>query len=601
MDSKRFQRLLARTFAAPIIVIGVLAGALLWLNSRQEASISALDTYDRVILESGRVLRLMIDQETGMRGYLLTGDARFLEPYDKAAPTLEDALRTLTRLVADNPAQIGRIQRLHSAYANWQRYSQEMISARQQGGDYQSSERNIAGKALMDDIREQRESFVNEEQRLRDQRVQAVRRDGQIVWAGSVGLAMLLAALLAFITRRQVLKITGSYREALDDAQRRAAELSGTREQLAAVLASMAEGLYQLDTEGRLVYLNPAAERLLGYRLEEIRGQNMHDVVHSRTPDGHGRSWEDCPLVAVVKKGVEYHAPEDYLVRKDGSFLPVETTSSPIVINGKIFGAVLTFRDLTDRKRSERALRSSDKLAATGRIAATLAHEINNPLDAVGNLLYLLKDKPQDRESRELVDTARQELQRVLQITRNMLSMHREAQEPVAVKMTEMLDGVLSLYERKLKLSRIQVERRYDDPGEVLVFPGEVRQVVSNLLGNAVEAMGTRGGKVITHVYLDHERHNSDRPGVRVVIADDGPGIPEEHRKKIFEPFYTTKAEKGTGLGLWISQDIVQKHEGKMSMRSSTNPGRSGTVFSIFLPRKQRLVAALERTFPASA
>ena len=601
MDPKRFQRLLARTFAAPIIVIGFLAGTLLWLNSRQDRLLSAVDHSDQVIMQAGRLLRLVVDQETGMRGYLLTGDSSFLDPYDKSAAHIEDTLQTLTRLVADDSSQLQRIQRLRSLYSQWQQYSRQMIVGRQSGVDFASSEHNLVGKALMDNIRETREEFVNEEQHLRDARVAAVRRDGRIVWAASIGLAIALAALLAFITRRQVLEISGSYRAALDEVQKHADEVSGTREQLAAVLASMAEGLYQLDTEGRLVYLNPAGERLLGYRLEEIRGKNMHDVVHSHTPDGHGRTWEDCPLLAVVKKGVPYHAPEDHLVRKDGSFLPVETSSSPIVIKGQVIGAVLTFRDLTDRKRSERALRASDKLAATGRIAATLAHEINNPLDAVGNLLYLLNQKPHDVEGHELLQTANQELQRVLQITRNMLGMHREAQAPVPVKLTEMLDGILNLYERKLQMSRIRVERRYDDPGEVLVFPGELRQVLSNLFGNAVEAIGTRGGKIVVHVHSDHERHSSRRPGARVVIADDGPGIPEEHRKQIFEPFFTTKAEKGTGIGLWISNDIVQKHEGKMSMRSSTRLGRSGTVFSIFLPRKQSLVAAEGDRFPANA
>jgi PAS domain S-box-containing protein len=603
MNPKRFQRLLARTFAAPIIVIGVLAGTLLWLNSRQARSLNAVDHSDRVILQAGRVLRLIVDQETGMRGYLLTGDPRFLEPYDKSAAPIELTLQQLTQLVADHPAQLQRIQRLRGLYSQWQQYSRDVIAARQSGGDYQSSERSLVGKALMDSLREAREEFVDEEQRLRDARVLAVRRDGQTVWTASIALAIVLAVLLAFITRRQVLEISGSYSAALAEAQKRADEVSRTREQLAAVLASMAEGLYQLDTEGGLVYLNPAGERLLGYRLEEIRGRNMHDVVHSSTPDGHGRAWQDCPLLAVVKKGVSYHAPEDYLVRKDGTFLPVEATSSPIVIKGEVVGAVLTFRDLTDRKRSERALRASDKLAATGRIAATLAHEINNPLDAVGNLLYLLNQKPLDVDGRELLQIANQELQRVLQITRNMLSMHREAQAPVPVKITEMLDGVLHLYERKLQLSRIRVERRFEDPGEVLVFPGEIRQVLSNLLGNAVEAMGTRGGRIIAHVYSDHERQNRDRDGVRVIIADDGPGIPKEHRKEIFEPFFTTKAEKGTGLGLWISQDIVQKHEGKMSMRSSTRVGHSGTIFSIFLPRMKKLVAAEDeaRRYPASA
>lgn len=230
--------------------------------------------------------------------------------------------------------------------------------------------------------------------------------------------------------------------------------------------------------------------------------------------------------------------------------------------------------DVTERKRAEAALRVSEKLAATGRLASTLAHEINNPLAAVTNLIYLLRSNPAlDDLAAQQLAMADSEIRRVSHITRKLLSFHREPVRPVPVELPSILDEVAELYRPKLLEKRLQVKTDHREVQSITAYPGEMRQVFANLVGNAIEAT-PKGGRLWLRV----------TPGangtVRVLIADSGPGIPRENIARIFEPFFTTKGEKGTGLGLWITRDLVSKHGGHIRVRS----GARGTCFVVSLP-----------------
>ncbi len=254
---------------------------------------------------------------------------------------------------------------------------------------------------------------------------------------------------------------------------------------------------------------------------------------------------------------------------------------------GATSGCVITLFDIEERKRTEEYLRRSERLAATGRLAATIAHEINNPLAAVTNLLFLLSaDERLDPALKEYTEVAQAEISRVAHITKQTLAFHRDATIPVRVNLNDLMESVLYLYAQKLKVKRIRVHKEFDFSGDVVGFPNELRQVISNIFENAIEAT-PESGQVRLRVYGSRERFNSQNAGVRIIIADDGAGIQSENAQKIFEPFFTTKGEKGTGLGLWVCQGIVQKHGGFIRMRSSTNPRHCGTVFSIFLPLGQ--------------
>jgi signal transduction histidine kinase len=213
-------------------------------------------------------------------------------------------------------------------------------------------------------------------------------------------------------------------------------------------------------------------------------------------------------------------------------------------------------------------------------------------------LLYLIDQDTQEDSTREFATMASRELVRVTQMTRRMLAFQRESAKPTPVEIREILGTVIELYERKLKTEGVQLEQQIEIDGQVLALPGELRQMFANLVGNAIEAVAPRKGKITLRAYasLDWKSHRS---GIRVVVADNGPGIPADVRPRILEPFFTTKGESGTGLGLWIASDILRKYDGVMKLRTSTQPRCSGTCFSIFLPLQ--IDNAAVRTTPASA
>ncbi len=233
-------------------------------------------------------------------------------------------------------------------------------------------------------------------------------------------------------------------------------------------------------------------------------------------------------------------------------------------------------------------MRRSEQLAATGRMVATIAHEINNPLDALTNLMHLLKQNPSmDEGASELVDLAEREVRRLSNISRQTLAPHRETKFPVVTKLSELLDDVCAMYRPRLQAAKIEVEKHYEIEGEVTIFPSELRQVFTNLITNAIDAIGQKG-----KLSLIIER--ADDPLVVVRVRDSGCGIPQENLKSIFEPFFTTKGEQGTGIGLWVIKGIVDKLGGKVEVETST-VGQTGTTFSIFLPENHRAKMVAEQ------
>jgi len=268
--------------------------------------------------------------------------------------------------------------------------------------------------------------------------------------------------------------------------------------------------------------------------------------------------------------------------RKDGSRVNILLSVSPLRNRkGSVIGASAIASDITSQLRAEDALRRSEKLATAGRLTAAIAHEINNPLEAITNLLYLARRD--STRADEHLEMAEREVQRIADIAQQTLGYVRDFSDARPVKVSPTLEEVLQLYTLKLNSTKIQTKKEFDGDCEVLGFDGELRQLFSNLIVNATDAM-QEGGYLRLRVTAAHEWSGDLRPGVRVVFADNGSGILPEDRARVFEPFYTTKKDSGTGLGLWLSEGIVRKHGGQIRVRSSTHPARCGTVFSIFLP-----------------
>lgn len=254
---------------------------------------------------------------------------------------------------------------------------------------------------------------------------------------------------------------------------------------------------------------------------------------------------------------------------------------------------VLVIEDITEKRKlleQQERLYKVEKMAAAGQLAAAMAHEINNPLSSVTNALYLLqKHANLDESARVFATTAATELARVSRIVKQSLSYYRVGSTPVDLDLGKIVNESLQIFREKIQKAGVELKPKVATGSVLVGFPDELRQVIDNLLLNALEAMPSGGCLSISvHLSFDWKRRANQRSGVRLTIADTGYGIPKQLRLKVFEPFFTTKAEKGTGLGLWILQGIIAKHDGVMSLRSSDAKGKSGTVISIFLPAHSR-------------
>jgi len=240
--------------------------------------------------------------------------------------------------------------------------------------------------------------------------------------------------------------------------------------------------------------------------------------------------------------------------------------------------------DITERKKFQEILRTSDKLAGVGRFAAEIAHEIRNPVEALQGLMYLLKTNPALAESaKRHVQYADSAVAQIAEIANRTLDRFRETPEPVAVRLSALIDDVAALARGKATRKHVKLETRYESEGEVRGFPGELRQVFLNLIGNSLDAVPD-GGKITIHVFPSRNWKRLNQVGIRVVVFDNGSGVPPEARGHVFEPFFTTKGEQGVGIGLWITKGVIEKHNGSIRFRTSTDAHRSGTCFSVFLP-----------------
>lgn len=339
------------------------------------------------------------------------------------------------------------------------------------------------------------------------------------------------------------------------------------------LLELASEAILVRDLNGVVQFWNAGAEALYGWPRHEVLGKPVHQILETESPVDLGRietalmthgRW-DGNLIQQTREGEEVIVASRQVFKKE--------TGSILEIN----------RDITAQMRAEEVLRRTEKLAAMGRVAGIIAHEINNPLEAITNAFYLLRDHPSlDEEARYYAQLGDGELARVCHITKQTLGFYRESQHPVDVSIAGLLDDVLQLQGRQLLVSRITLDKKYSTQGRIRGFPVELRQVFFNLIGNAIQAMPD-GGRLRIRM---GERWNeaTGRADLCITFSDTGGGIDPEHSKHLFEPFFTTKSSKGTGLGLWISKGIIQKYDGSIHFKSISFKGGHMTSFCVILP-----------------
>lgn len=345
---------------------------------------------------------------------------------------------------------------------------------------------------------------------------------------------------------------------------------------LESIVQSSDDAIITKDLNGIIMSWNPAAERIFGYSKREIVGASILNLI----PDDL-RS-EEQTIIEKIQLGERIDHYETVRLNKRGERLDVSLTISPLKdASGKIVGASKVLRTIGERKQMEKNLLQAEKIAATGKMAATIAHEINNPLESVLNLIYLARTNASDADQViTYLKNAEEELLRVAHIAKQTLGYYREHSAAVSVTLSDLVTDTLKIYESKLTAAGIKIQTRFSSSPQIVVRRGEMIQVISNLVTNAMYAMPS-GGTLTTSV---QEVVESDRRGLLLSIEDTGEGIPAENLKKIFEPFFTTRSSTGTGIGLWVTTEFIKGHKGRIDVQSSVDAASHGTRMSIFLP-----------------
>jgi PAS domain S-box-containing protein len=701
MTESSFRQLLLRLAYIPILsLLGVLA--ILGVELREIALLRFVGSQaTTILLQSDRLQKSMIDEETGIRGYLATKSSLFLQPYNEASARFDGELSLLQSTASSNPALTTKIAAISSSYKHFNDVNQILLKGTL------SNQTNVdlltQQKQAMDILRAELAEITSEQSSIREStRIRLTRILGRLpaigIWGG-----VFIAALLLWYGNTLFRAITSAFRQQLYETELR-------RDYLETTLQSIGDAVIVCDPSGKVTLMNSTAAEVTGWTSEQAKGQLLESVfriINERT-----RETVESPVAKVLRVGnVVGLANHTLLVRRDGTEFPIDDSGAPIRDkNNKIVGVVLVFRDVTERKQNEEALRQSnvsrlrlasiidsaddaivskdlngivsswnegacrmfgysademlsqpilrlipeelhyeedeilrkirageridhyetrrtkkngdsvevsvtispirdesgriigaskiardisnrkrverllvqsEKLAATGRMAATIAHEINNPLESLVNLIYLARqDSGPDGKVYDYLLTAENELERVSHIARQTLGFYRDTGSPTEVYLHQLMENVLSVYSSKLLASGITTDKQFHEPRKVLVSKGEILQIFSNIVTNAADAM-RQGGVLSISI---RQIVSSTGDGIQTIIRDSGTGIRQEHLAQVFEPFFTTKDNLGTGIGLWVTKQLVEARGGEISVASSTENGNSGTSLTIFIP-----------------
>ena len=532
----------------------------------------------RVVQELRTTESLVKDAETGQRGYLYTQKLDYLAPYNLAIGQIDPHLDHLTVEIGDNPRQQIQVANLRVLIHQKLAELAQTISLYQSGDAAGAKALVISDKGfnIMESIRslvsqmEQEETRVGELRRTTYQK--SIRITVACIYAASViaalGIILLGLSIIREIERRE----------------RDAAALRQSEEWFRVTLSSIGDGVIATDDQGLVSFLNPVAERLTGTSLAQAKGEKIGDVfpIFSEVTNKPAENPVEKVLASGGVVGLANHTA---LRHREGHLLPIEDSAAPIRDDaGKLIGVVLVFHDASRERSLQEVLRRTEKLATAARLAATVSHEINNPLEAIGNLIFLARNNPNVPDTvTEQLKLAEGELARVSHITRQTLGFYRESVSPTSVHLPTLIESVLTLYSNKLQIKQIQIQLALEDCPTITGLAGEIQQLVSNIISNAIDAVPVKGTLKIDASPVKAADSNL----VRLDIEDDGPGIAPENLKRIFDPFFTTKKDVGTGLGLWVCKEIAERHGGSIQVQSKNENGSRGAIFTVLLPYEE--------------
>jgi len=543
------------------------------LTAESERSVTTV--HANSLVEAERLALSFEQKVAASRAFLLSAEPVFLGRMQQSREEFYRGHAYLTSSSKTEEAQ-KLLAVIASEERNHQSEMERMIQLRQEGRPVQEVTRFWSGRVqpLRDALRTEFERLVALQRDMLARAEQEARRSSTRV----ITLLILIATIVVVVGSVSYLLAA----RALFKGLRREADLRMTtaegEQRLSALIDSAMDAIVSVDADQRVIIFNRAAERIFGWSAAEVTGKPLDLLIPQRYREAHRQHVSRFGETGASSRTMQSPGTL-YGLRSNGEEFPIEATIAHTAVGGeKIYTVIL--RDITQRLYSEAALIRNEKLATAGLMAGTIAHEINNPLESLSGAVYLLKNETLGDNAARLIDVLEQEVARLTRIAQQTLGFYRETPEAIPVNIRRVLDDIIAFYRRKLEAKQTAVEFGGDASAEILGFPGELRQVFSNLIINAVDAMPV-GGKLSVSIAAT----NGASPGVCVQVRDNGKGIPPHIAERMFQPFFSTKHEKGTGLGLWVSKALVEKHGGNIVFTSSTSDHDHGTTFAVFLPK----------------
>ena len=589
MNIRQLKRVLLQTLLLPVLAAALVAGALAWQLLNAQRAVKAIELIDANIATTTQITALVLDENTGLRSYQITGNEIFLQPYDLAGKPLAEAVDQLHIGLDGQGDALAKLVAFHGIHNRWLVTTAEpLVMAIASGQDTRNSGLNLRAKAQADAMQRLLGSIVQLQQKRRVDAIQKWELELRRTVISLLGSVLVGGLLFGVFARGRLHLVSVAFQTTLASLRRQAQATYDSEQRLRTTLVSLADAVVVCDLAGRIAHMNPAAEHLSGWTESGAQKQPFDQVFPLQPTEGQAPppSLRD----SLKSKAISLFSAESLsLTRPDGHELLVDQSGAPLQEDtGTITGVVLVLRDVTQQRRTQAALLASEKLATAGRLAATIAHEIHNPLDSVSNLLYLIQTGDDAQENAEFVALARTELDRATQISRSLLGMYRESRTAVALDLSELIESVLLLLQRRFIQGSVTLNKQFGTPAMVTGFPVELRQVFTNLIANAADASPAGTTVTLTTKVVPgsagQEGGLAHRPGVLATIQDQGVGIAPDVQARLFEPFFSTKGEAGTGLGLWVSKGIVLRHEGSIELKSSTVAEDHGTTISVFIP-----------------
>jgi PAS domain S-box-containing protein len=595
-----FRRALTRAIIYPVLLLVILIIIFLGQLSNVLSMNERVQHSNEVITQSSVVLKQLVDMETGLRGYLMTKDSPFLDPYENAQTTFDANFERLKTLAADNDSQVSSLQTLESNITSWREFAARTLIFETTGKGVSDVETQLKGKALMDTIREELAAFVESEDHLRNERIRVTQTTSQIVIASVIIAGLTVGGLLVAATRQQLIRLSQSYEQAMGVSLQQAEEASNQREWLRGVLSSIGEAVITADMHGNVTFLNQVSESLTGWSAQDAVGKpltEVYKVAYKELQDANtAASSSQDPLLSVIKA--------KQLSARDGKEIAIEESASSIKdVRGGLMGHVIVFRDVTRRKAIEQERlrlietqahyanmlrRSNDHLQQFAYVAS---HDLQEPLRMVVSYLQLIERRyaeALDDDARDFIGYAVDGANRMKELITGLLAYARVDKGEQDLRELTSLQSTLdkALNNLSVTIAESGAVITHDDLPEIQADSLQMMQLFQNLIGNALKFHMDAP----LHIHIGAQRHGEEW---QFSVQDNGIGIEAASLEKIFGLFqrlHRRSEYSGTGIGLAICRKVVERHEGRIWVESEVG---KGSTFYFTLPIK-RLGGALD-------